>query len=118
MSIPDSRLKVIYLYTRSSNGTTTFHTLTSAQRGLADEVIYYFTTFTATGESKALSTNLEYGSLEWPAHMSGKRIVFRAEGGGTGTTQGTPGGSYVEELDEAETERCKVWNSMLDDMEA
>lgn len=90
-----------------SNGTTEFHALTPAQRGLADEVLAHFTSFYATGSPNAANIT----ALNWPAHTSGKRIVFRAEGGGTGATQGTPGGSYVEELDGGEIERCNIWNS-------
>lgn len=101
-----------YSHRFSSNGTTEFHALTPAQRGLADEVISYFTAFYATGSPNAANAS----ALNWPAHTSGRRIVFRAEGGGTGTTQGTPGGTYLEDLDEGEIERCKIWNSagMLD----
>ncbi|KDN46560.1 hypothetical protein RSAG8_04213, partial [Rhizoctonia solani AG-8 WAC10335] len=96
-----------------SNGTGEFHALTPAQRGLSDETIAYFTSFYATAEPKAANTSSASHPM-WPAHSSGKRIVFRAEGGGTGKIQGTPGASFIEELDQGETERCKVWNSMAD----
>ncbi|KDN46558.1 hypothetical protein RSAG8_04211, partial [Rhizoctonia solani AG-8 WAC10335] len=96
-----------------SNGTGEFHALTPAQRGLSDETIAYFTSFYATAEPKAANTSSASHPV-WPAHSSGKRIVFRAEGGGTGEIQGTPGASFIEELDQGETERCKVWNSMAD----
>ncbi|CAE6436608.1 unnamed protein product [Rhizoctonia solani] len=96
-----------------SNGTGEFHALTSAQRGLSDEAITYFTSFYATAEPKAANTSSSSHPV-WPAHPSGKRIVFRAEGGGTGEIQGTPGASFIEELDKEEIARCKVWNSMVD----
>ncbi|CAE6492258.1 unnamed protein product [Rhizoctonia solani] len=96
-----------------SNGTTEFHALTPAQRGLSDEAIAYFTSFYATAEPKVANTSSINHPI-WPAHPSGKRIVFRAEGGGTGEIQGTPGASFIEELDKGEIERCKVWNSMVD----
>jgi hypothetical protein len=88
-------------------------------------VISYFTTFAATGNPNVLYPSSsaqvtlantpdapEHISPVWPAHNSGKRIVFRAEGGGTGPTKGTKGGSYIEELEEGEVERCKVWDSL------
>ncbi|CUA71847.1 Acetylcholinesterase [Rhizoctonia solani] len=95
-----------------SNGTGEFHALTPAQRGLSDEAIAYFTSFYATAEPKIANTSSASHPV-WPSHPSGKRIVFRAEGGGTGATQGKPGASYIEELDQAEVKRCKVWNSMV-----
>ncbi|CAE7198585.1 unnamed protein product [Rhizoctonia solani] len=94
-----------------SNGSVSFHALTPAQRGLSDETIAYFTSFCANAVPKAANTSSTSHPL-WPAHSSGKRIVFRAEGGGTGEIQGTPGASFLEELDRGEIERCKVWNSM------
>ncbi|EUC61248.1 carboxylesterase [Rhizoctonia solani AG-3 Rhs1AP] len=94
-----------------SNGTGEFHALTPAQRRLSDEAIAYFTSFYATAKPKATNTS-SISHPAWPAHPSGKRIVFRAEAGGTGDIQGTPGASFIEEIDQGETERCKVWNSM------
>ncbi|KAF8688441.1 type-B carboxylesterase lipase family, partial [Rhizoctonia solani] len=99
-----------------SNGTTEFHALTPAQRGLSDEAVAYFTSFYATADPKVANTPATTHPM-WPAHPSGKRIVFRAEGGGTGKIQGKPGGSFIENLDTGEVERCKVWNSMVDKLE-
>lgn len=129
VSITEKHRIVIY-FARSSNGTTTFHPLTQAQRALADEIISYFIAFAATGnpndvrpspEAQAALTNASVASGRisptWPAHNSGKRLVFRAVGGGTGLSKGIKGGSYVEELDKAELERCKVWDSLADIMQ-
>ncbi|KDN46561.1 hypothetical protein RSAG8_04214, partial [Rhizoctonia solani AG-8 WAC10335] len=93
-----------------SNGTTTFTPLTPSQRALSDELISYFIAFVATGDPNAppssnnsvssgpphdSKTRLDKASTEperspnaWPDHTSGKRLVFRTEGGGTGATEG------------------------------
>lgn len=111
-----------------SNGTNIFNPLTPSQRALSDEVMAYFTAFIATGnpnppassssdaqETLANAPNAQkHISPIWPAHDTGKRLVFRAEGGGAGVARGTPGGSYVEELDAGEVERCKVWDKLAD----
>ncbi|KAG8737658.1 hypothetical protein FRC10_007963 [Ceratobasidium sp. 414] len=101
-----------------SNGSITFNPLTPAQRALSDETISYIAAFVATGDpnSHLSSPNPndtpEYASPTWPLYASGKRLVFRASGGGTGTTRGVKGGSYLEELDVGEVERCEVWEKM------
>jgi hypothetical protein len=125
-----------YHNTYSSNGTVTFNPLTPPQRALSDEVISYFITFAATGNPNAphpasasasshnsqatlghSSDAQEHVSPTWPAYDSGKRLVFRAVEGGTGSTRGMKGGSYVEELDGGEIERCKVWESLTDTLQ-
>jgi hypothetical protein len=95
-----------------SNGTTEFHALTPAQRGLSDETVAYLTSFYATANPNTDGSSSIHPA--WPAHPSGKRIVFRADGGGTGDIQGKPGASFIEKLDRKEVERCKVWNSLVD----
>ncbi|KAG9076928.1 hypothetical protein FS749_011230 [Ceratobasidium sp. UAMH 11750] len=103
----------------SINGTNTFNPLTPAQRALSDEAIAYIVAFVATGDPNTprppsmLTDTLEYPSPMWPLHTSGKRMVFRAESGGT-DKRGVKGGSYVEEFDKGEAERCEVWRSLDD----
>ncbi|CCO30306.1 hypothetical protein BN14_04333 [Rhizoctonia solani AG-1 IB] len=96
-----------------SNGTTEFHALTPAQRGLSDETVAYLTSFYATASPNVVDTSSSTHPV-WPTHSSGKRIVFRAEGGGTGDIQGKPGASFIEKIDRKEAERCKFWNSLVD----
>jgi hypothetical protein len=98
---------------RRSNGTTEFHALTPAQRGLSDETVAYLTSFYATASPNVVDTSSSTHPV-WPTHSSGKRIVFRAEGGGTGDIQGKPGASFIEKIDRKEAERCKFWNSLVD----
>ncbi|KAG9076701.1 hypothetical protein FRC06_009359, partial [Ceratobasidium sp. 370] len=111
---------ILFEGTRSgANGTNTFNPLTPAQRALSDETIAYIVAFVATGDPNAprppsmLTDTLEYPSPMWPPHTSGKRIVFRAESGGT-DKRGVKGGSYVEVFDKGEVERCAVWRSLDD----
>ncbi|ELU38655.1 COesterase domain-containing protein [Rhizoctonia solani AG-1 IA] len=111
----------------SSNGTTTFTPLTPPQRALSDELISHFITFAASGSpnvptssngptsgfASKLNLNNAVGEPKvWPDYTSGKRLVFRAEGSGTGTNKGTEGGSYIEELNGAEIQRCKTWETL------
>ncbi|KAG9128048.1 hypothetical protein FRC07_005915 [Ceratobasidium sp. 392] len=97
--------------TRSGpNGTNTFNPLTFAQRTLSDETITYIVAFAATGDPNSPRPRSRFGGTPeypyplWLSHTSGKRIVFRAESGGT-ETRGVEGGSYVEEFDKGEVER-------------
>ncbi|QRV98885.1 carbohydrate esterase family 10 protein [Ceratobasidium sp. AG-Ba] len=100
----------------SSNGTNVFNPLTPAQRALSDETISYMVSFAATGDPNSLRSSLsskpEFVSPIWPVHSSGKRLVFRAESGGTGVTKGVKGGSYLEDIDEDEVKRCEVWEKL------
>ncbi|KAG8720177.1 hypothetical protein FRC08_000963 [Ceratobasidium sp. 394] len=75
--------------------------------------------FAATGDPNSRPSSsskpngaLEYVSPNWPLYASGKRLVFRASGGGTGATKGVKGGSYIEDLDAGEVERCEVWEKL------
>ncbi|KAF8752008.1 type-B carboxylesterase lipase family [Rhizoctonia solani] len=109
-----------------SNGSVTFNPLTPSQRVLSDELISYFVKFAATGNPNAphsmtgnvqatlahASDAQEHISPIWPTYDTGKRIVFRAPEGGTGTSRGVPGATHIEEFDENEIERCKVWESL------
>ncbi|CAE6372213.1 unnamed protein product [Rhizoctonia solani] len=109
-----------------SNGSVTFNPLTPPQRVLSDEVISYFVSFAATGNPNAppsmpsdvQATLAQAPSAQahispvWPTYDTNKRLVFRAPGGGTGASRGIPGGTHVEELDENEIARCKVWESL------
>ncbi|KAG8737659.1 hypothetical protein FRC10_007964 [Ceratobasidium sp. 414] len=111
---------ILFEGTRSgANGTNTFNSLTPAQRALSDETIAYIVAFVATGDPNAprppsrLTDTIEHPSPIWPPHTSGKRMVFRAESGGT-DKRGVKGGNYVEVFDEGEVERCGVWRSLDD----
>ncbi|ELU38654.1 COesterase domain-containing protein [Rhizoctonia solani AG-1 IA] len=111
-----------------SNGSVTFNPLTPSQRVLSDELISYFVKFAATGNPNAphsMTDNVqatlahasdaqEHISPIWPTYDTGKRIVFRAPEGGTGTSRGVPGATHIEEFDENEIERCKVWESLTE----
>ncbi|KAG8729560.1 hypothetical protein FRC11_008479 [Ceratobasidium sp. 423] len=111
-----------------SNGSVTFNPLTPPQRVLSDEVISYFVNFVATGNPNAphsvtggaqatlahAPNAQEHKSPTWPTYDTRKRIVFRALGGGTGANRGVQGGTHIEELDEGEIERCKIWESLTD----
>ncbi|KAJ1301043.1 hypothetical protein OPQ81_003463 [Rhizoctonia solani] len=111
-----------------SNGSVTFNPLTPSQRVLSDEVISYFINFAATGNPNGPHSVItgaqvtlahapdaqEHKSPSWPTYDSGKRIVFRAPGGGTGANRGVHGGTYIEQLDEGEIERCKTWESLTE----
>ncbi|KAF8752007.1 type-B carboxylesterase lipase family [Rhizoctonia solani] len=103
------------------------HPLTPPQRALSDELISHFITFAASGSpnvptssngptsgfASKLNLNNAVGEPKvWPDYTSGKRLVFRAEGSGTGTNKGTEGGSYIEELNGAEIQRCKTWETL------
>ncbi|CAE6428793.1 unnamed protein product [Rhizoctonia solani] len=110
-----------------SNGSVTFNPLTPPQRVLADEVISYFVNFAATGNPNAphpatgdaqatlahAQDAHEHKSPTWPSYNTGKRIIFRAPGGGTGANRGVPGGTHIEELDEGEIARCKTWENLM-----
>ncbi|CAE6436593.1 unnamed protein product [Rhizoctonia solani] len=109
-----------------SNGSVTFNPLTPPQRVLSDEVISYFVNFAATGNPNAPHSTTgdaqatlahapnaqEHKSPTWPTYDTGKRIVFRAPGGGTGANRGAQGGTHIEELNAGEIERCKIWESL------
>ncbi|KAG8698128.1 hypothetical protein FRC09_007423, partial [Ceratobasidium sp. 395] len=102
---------ILFEGTRSgANGTNTFNPLTPAQRALSDETIAYMVAFASAGDPNSprprsmLSNTSVLPSPLWPRHTSGKRMVFRAESGGT-RTRGVEGGSYVEEFDKEEVER-------------
>ncbi|KAF8717272.1 type-B carboxylesterase lipase family, partial [Rhizoctonia solani] len=111
-----------------SNGSVTFNPLAPSQRVLSDELISYFVKFAATGNPNAphsmtgnvqatlahASDAQEHISPIWPTYDTGKRIVFRAPEGGTGTSRGVPGATHIEEFDENEIERCKVWESLTE----
>ncbi|KAH7337706.1 Alpha/Beta hydrolase protein [Rhizoctonia solani] len=124
---------VLFEGTRTgSNGTTAFTPLTASQRTLSDEIISYFIAFAATGDPNSVHSLDDIsasrhnsqarlgkalvglnGSLKaWPNHTSGKRLVFRTAGGGTGASRGTMGGTYTEELDALEIERCRIWEGL------
>ncbi|QRV84839.1 carbohydrate esterase family 10 protein [Ceratobasidium sp. AG-Ba] len=111
---------ILFEGTRNSpNGTNTFNPLTPAQRALSDETISYIVAFVATGDPNSpLSLFTDTASPPkpvWPSYTSGKRMVFRAESGGT-NTRGQEGGSYVEDFDLDEVERCRVWQSFEEKM--
>ncbi|CEL59028.1 hypothetical protein RSOLAG1IB_09026 [Rhizoctonia solani AG-1 IB] len=119
---------VLFEGTRTgSNGTTTFTPLTSPQRALSDELISYFVAFAATGDPNTPSlpneptyrtdSQVRLGkatakTIAWPEYTSGRRLVLRAEGSGTGTNKEKVGGTYIEKLDEGEIERCKTWEAL------
>ncbi|KAG8732300.1 hypothetical protein FRC12_019348, partial [Ceratobasidium sp. 428] len=111
---------ILFEGTRSgANGTNTFNPLTPAQRALSDETIAYMVAFASAGDPNSprprsmLSNTSVLPSPLWPRHTSGKRMVFRAESGGT-RTRGVEGGSYVEEFDKEEVERCNIWQGLND----